>query len=181
MVLIGEAGTGKTAWAVGFFGRNAPNAKAFAAARAKMLFLNCTGDHLPDVSQFEWGTHMGIVYDEATPHMVWRNKEIFQGLPEWSSISDTHTHRYQTKVCLNGVRQILTCNDWWDQYAHLSPAQQEWLDGNVIMINVFEPLYTNEPLASDADHPQDEEVPLADEDEEQSGEEDEYPFADKAD
>ena len=121
-----------------------------------MLFLNCTGDHLPDVSQFMWGTHMGIVYDEATPHMVWRNKEIFQGLPEWSSIADTHTHRYQSKVCLNGVRQILTCNDWWDRYELLSPAQQEWLDGNVIVINVNDPLYSNVPLDGNADDPVDE-------------------------
>ena len=57
-----------------------------------------------------------------------------------------------------GGRQILTCNDWWDQYALLSPAQQQWLDGNVIVIDVNYPLYTNVPLDGNADQPLGEEV-----------------------
>ena len=121
------------------------------AARQKILFLTCTGEHLPDVSQYEFGKHLGIVYDEAKPQMILNNKEIFQGLPEWSSISDTHTHRYQSKVCLNGVRQILTCNDWWDQYKTLSPAQQLWFDTNVIVIATHEPLWTNIPMQGPAE------------------------------
>ena len=54
LVLVGPGGVGKTAWALGFFGRNATRARAFLEARQKILFLTCTGEHLPDVSQYEF-------------------------------------------------------------------------------------------------------------------------------
>ena len=145
-MLTGRGGTGKTMWALGYFARNARSPDEFIILREKMLFLTCTGTDLPDVSKYKYGTNCGIVYDEGTPEMVWANREVFQGLPEVSTIGDSHTHIYAQNVCLSGCRQIITLNDWWERIAMLTPVQRRWFWENAIVADVEEPLYTNIPL-----------------------------------
>ena len=101
-VLTGRGGTGKSMWALSYFARQAKNPSEFLKLREKMLFLTCTGTRLPDVGKYVYGRHSGIAYAEGTPEMVWDNREVFQGLPEVSTIADTNTHKSAQRVCLNG-------------------------------------------------------------------------------
>ena len=50
---------------------------------------------------------------------------------------------YAHEVCLTGSYQIITCNDWDERLALLSPVQQEWLTGNVIVAYVPTSLVTD--------------------------------------
>ena len=145
-VLTGRGGTGKSMWAVSYFARHAKNPSEFLKLREKMLFLTCTGTRLPDVGKYVYGRHSGIVYDEGTPEMVWNNREIFQGLAEVSTIADTHTHRSAQQVCLNGCRQVITCNDWNERLELLPDVQRQWLESFAIVAEVDYELYTATPL-----------------------------------
>ena len=146
LVLTGKGGTGKTMWALAYFARHARTPEEFVKLREKMLFLTCTSEQLPDVGKYMYGKHMGIVYDEGTPEMIWWNREVFQGLPEVSTTADTHSHMYASHCCMSGCRQIITCNDWWERIWYLSRTQRDWFWGNCIVIDVVEALYTNIPL-----------------------------------
>ena len=135
-------------WAVSYFARHAKNPSEFLKLREKMLFLTCTGTRLPDVGKYVYGRHSGIVYDEGTPEMVWDNREIFQGLAEVSTIADTHTHRSAQQVCLNGCRQVITCNDWNERLKLLPDVQRQWLESFAIVAEVDYELYTATPFVS---------------------------------
>ena len=148
LVLNGKGGTGKTKWACAYFARHARTPDEYIFLRKKMLFLTCTGTELPNVGRYTYGEHYGIVYDEGTPEMVWSNREVFQGLPEISTIGDSHTHRFAQDVCLSGCRQIITCNDWNDRMSFLTKTQQEWFAGNAIVIQITDPVYTDVSLYS---------------------------------
>ena len=145
-VLNGRGGTGKSMWAVSYFARHAKNPSESLKLRERMLFLTCTGTRLPDVGKYVYGRHSGIVYDEGTPEMVWNNREIFQGLAEVSTIADTHTHRSAQQVCLNGCRQVITCNDWNERLELLPDVQRQWLESFAIVAEVDYELYTAIPL-----------------------------------
>ena len=146
LILTGKGGTGKTMWGLSYFARKATTPAEFVRLREKMLFLTCTSILLPDVGKYRYGKHLGIVYDEGTPEMIWWNREIFQGLPEVSTTADTTTHMYANHVCMSGCRQIITCNDWWERIWYLPRVQRDWFWENCIVIDVKEPLYTNIPL-----------------------------------
>ena len=139
-VLTGPGGTGKTKWALAYFARHARTPEEFLRLREQMLYLSCTEGWLPDVGKYVYGTHRGIVFDEGTPAMVWWNKEIFQGLPEETTIGDTHTHIYAQDVCTSCTRQIITCSDWWGNIAECTPAQRRWFWVNCLVSEVEEPL-----------------------------------------
>ena len=143
LVLTGPGGTGKTMWALAYFARHARTPSEFIALRNKMLFLTCTGMDLPDVGKYKYGQMYGIVYDEGTPEMVWSNREVFQGLPEVSTIGDSHTHRFAQDVCLSGCRQIITCNDWWDRIYDMTQTQRDWFWDNAVVVDVESKLYTD--------------------------------------
>ena len=146
LILTGKGGTGKTMWGLSYFARKATTPAEFVRLREKMLFLTCTSILLPDVGKYRYGKHLGIVYDEGTPEMIWWNREIFQGLPEVSTTADTTTHMYANHVCMSGCRQIITCNDWWERIWYLPRVQRDWFWENCIVIDVNEPLYTDIPL-----------------------------------
>ena len=150
LVLTGRGGTGKTIWALAYFARFARSPEEFLKLREKMLFLTCTGIQLPDVGKYVYGKNMGIVYDEGTPEMVWWSREVFQGLPEVSTVGDTHTHIYSQSVCMSGCRQIITCNDWWDRIYDLTRTQRDWFWKGCIVGDVWDPLYTDIPLYAPA-------------------------------
>ena len=123
-ILTGPSQVGKTMYALHIFGN-----------RELMTLLNVQMGMLPDLSQFRWGEHKGIVIDEGTPDLVVHNKRVFQGLPEMVYVNGSATHCHARKVYLHNVPIIVTCNDWWERYDNLPPVDQAWLDDNTFVFD----------------------------------------------
>ena len=138
--MTGPTQVGKTSWALHCFGR-----------REKMTLLNVQMGMLPDLSEFRWGEHEGIVLDEGSPLLVVRNKRIFQGLPEMVHVNGSATHCYTRKIYLHGVPIIVTCNDWHEQYDGMSDNEKAWLDENTIVATCDQLMYDPNTLVHPAE------------------------------
>ena len=68
MVVHGESGTGKTVWARWLFGDP-----------QFVLEVNCASCPEPDLRDLDPLLHKAILYDEASPEMVLRQKKVVPG------------------------------------------------------------------------------------------------------
>ena len=131
LVLNGRSEMGKTSYCQYLFGDP-----------EKMLVLNCDGCILPDLVDFsrEQG-HMGITFDEGCPRLILNHKRVFQRLPYFTSVKQSATQMYKQVVMLSGVRLIVTTNSWHEDHDQCSDTEKAWLQQNVIVVNVTQPLY----------------------------------------
>ena len=143
LVLNGGAATGKTEWALAYFAKRARTPEEYIIERDKMLLLLCSGDTMPNLGKYRYGEHLGIVFDEGSPEMVWANRVVFLGLPELCTIGYSQTNLSCQEVCLSGCRIIITSSDWWERMQYLTEPQQRWFEANSIVIDVVDPLYTD--------------------------------------
>ena len=133
LILNGKSRVGKTMFCVYMFDD-----------RSKVLLLNCSGNFLPSLRDFDPNMHLGICFDEITPYTILHNKPVFQCGPHLITTADSPAHAYAVKVVLSGIRLMGCCNDWHEQMEYVTENDKEWLEANTKVIDVEHQLYSDE-------------------------------------
>ena len=130
LVVEGPSGTGKTVWVKWMLGN--PDV---------VFECNCAACPEPDLRGFNSLTHQVILFDEAAPAMVIRQKKLFQGPPVMVDLGMSNTNCHSYKVLVSGTRMVICSNDWTSRKEQLSLEDAAWLDANSIQVKVNEPMW----------------------------------------
>ena len=129
LVLDGPTRMGKTAFAFSIV-------KAGAA-----LEVNCAGVEDPPLRAFSRAKHRLILFDEASTHMVLKNKRLFQAPNTPVIVGSSPTNALAYSVFLGDTMLVVSSNDWVVELAALPRNQRDWLEGNMVFVSVTEKLY----------------------------------------
>ena len=116
---------GKTVWA-----------KHVTDNPEEILYVNCAGCPEPDLRLLR-PHHKGVLFDEASPSMIFRQKLLIQAPPDWILLgcSTTNCHSYQ--VYVSGLMFIICSNKWTsDVQAFKNEEDKEWLEANSTLLVV---------------------------------------------
>ena len=132
MVVHGESGTGKTVWARWLFGDP-----------QFVLEVNCASCPEPDLRDLDPLLHKAILYDEASPEMVLRQKKLFQAPPASVRLGCSTTNCHAYDVFVSGVAMIIASNTWVsDVEALKKPEDRRWLADNSFVVSIgYEKLF----------------------------------------
>ena len=125
LVVEGASGTGKTVWV-----------KWLLGDPSLVHECNCASCPEPELRQYDALVHKLILFDEASPEMVIRQKKLFQGPPTWVDLGMSTTNCHAYKVLVSGTRMVICSNDWTPKKQKMSPEDAAWLDANSFLINV---------------------------------------------
>ena len=129
MALQGPSRTGKTEFVRGLF------------PLGTVLELNCA--NLKDIclDGFDCMRHQAILWDEASASLVSNNRKIFQhplcSVDVGHSRTGAHVKRYYLGNCCS----IITTNKWYEDLKKLSISDQQWLEANMVVFIVQQPLW----------------------------------------
>ena len=129
LVLDGPTRMGKTAFAFSIV-------EAGAA-----LEVNCAGVEDPPLRAFSRSKHRLILFDEASTHMVLKNKRLFQAPNTPVIVGSSPTNALAYSVFLGDTLLVVSSNDWGVELAALPQNQRDWLVGNMVFVSVQEKLY----------------------------------------
>ena len=129
LVLDGPTRMGKTAFAFSIV-------EAGAA-----LEVNCAGVEDPPLRAFSQSKHRLILFDEASTHMVLKNKRLFQAPNTPVIVGSSPTNALAYSVFLGDTLLVVSSNDWEQELAALPEKQRDWLVGNMVFVSVQEKLY----------------------------------------
>ena len=127
MVLCGPSGLGKTEYVKGLYGAEAT------------YECDCSATETPDLKAFDRGRHRAILFDEASPEMVLRNKKLFQSHISGAVLGQTTTGCFSYRVWAWRRLLVVTTNNW--DTCNLEPADQAWLSANSHVVHVQEKLF----------------------------------------
>ena len=130
LVLDGPTRMGKTAFAFSIV-------EAGAA-----LEVNCAGVEDPPLRAFSQSKHRLILFDEASTHMVLKNKRLFQAPNTPVIVGSSPTNALAYSVFLGDTLLVVSSNDWERELGVLPENQRDWLVGNMVFVSVREKLYT---------------------------------------
>ena len=105
------------------------------------LIVNCMNVLDPDLKAFKCLQHGAILFDEGSPDMVQRHRDLFQAPQHEITLGTSATSCYAYQVCLWRVRLLLTCNGWFEKLEKLEAADKEWVEANTIVISVDTPMW----------------------------------------
>ena len=129
LVLNGPTRRGKTAFAFSLV-------EAGAA-----LEVNCAGVDDPPLRSFVSAQHRLILFDEASCHMVLKNKRLFQAPNTPVIVGSSPTNALAYSVFLGDTLLVVSSNDWEQELSALPDNQCDWLLGNMVFVSVQEKLY----------------------------------------
>ena len=135
LVLAGRSRTGKTEFVRCLFPVGA------------LLELNCCSTQSICLTGFDAMVHRCILWDEASPQLVTRNRKVFQHPACWIDLGHSPTGQHVVHVFLNDACSIIATNSWQTEVEKLSPEDQEWLAANVVVFNATQPLWMPPPEA----------------------------------
>ena len=133
LVVEGPSGTGKTVFVKWML--NDPDL---------VYECNCAACPEPDLRNYDSLAHQLILFDEASPEMVIRQKKLFQGPPCMVDLGMSATNCHSYKVLVSGTMLVICSNDWTPRKQELSLEDAAWLDANSIRISVEEPMWNGE-------------------------------------
>ena len=131
LVLQGPSRTGKTEFVRGLFSLGA------------LLELNCA--NLKDIclDGFDCLRHQAILWDEASASLVSNNRKVFQhplcSVDLGHSPTGAHVKRYFLGNCCS----VITTNKWYEDLAKLPAGDRAWLEANMVVFDVQQPLWVN--------------------------------------
>ena len=129
LVLQGPSRTGKTEFVRGLF------------PLGTVLELNCANVKDVCLDGFDCLRHRAILWDEASASLVCNNRKIFQhplcSVDLGHSPTGAHVKRYFLGNCCS----IITTNKWYEDLKKLSVSDQQWLEANMIVFDVQQPLW----------------------------------------
>jgi hypothetical protein len=135
LVLEGRSKLGKTQFA-----------KSLAASHSAILEINCGACIEPDLRMFRHAQHKYILFDEIRPHVVLRQRKLFQAGPCLVDLGASATNRFGYRKCLYKTMLILSTNIWSEDLEDkdMSQGDRSWLQANSVLVRVDAPLWTPE-------------------------------------
>ena len=130
LVLYGPSSTGKTSFV-----------RMLTGKPEEVLEVNCASGQEPDLRTFSHFRHKIILFDEATPEMVLRQKKLFQAPNCFIQLGTSTTNCHAYTVFLSGTGLVVCANTWMERLRLLSPADQEWITTNSFVEHIAEPLF----------------------------------------
>ena len=130
LVLAGPSRLGKTVFA-----------RSLSQTPDRVLEVNCAAGNEPDLRDYRLRHHDVILFDEIGPKQVLSQRKLFQACaaPVQLGSSATNCHSYCVFVWKKFL--ILCSNDWQDDVALETPADQDWLNKNSIVLEVDSPMW----------------------------------------
>ena len=109
----------------------------------RVFETNCAACPEPELRDFRALYHQAILFDEASPTMVLRQRKLFQAPACFVELGCSVTNCHAYRVCVGGIRLIICSNGWTEAVAALeSQADQDWLNHNSIVLDVKDqPMY----------------------------------------
>ena len=130
LVLSGPSRVGKTAFA-----------RSLCEAGKEVLEINCASGDEPNLRAYRLSLHGLILFDEIVAGQVAGQRKLFQAqsAPVQLGCSATNCHSYDVFVWRKKL--VLASNNWHTSLAGLSPADQEWIHANSIVLDVEEEMW----------------------------------------
>ena len=126
LVIEGKSKTGKTYFT-----------KWMLGAPDRVFETNCASCPEPELRDFNALYHQIILFDEAAPQMVIKQKKLFQAPPCFVELGCSTTNCHAYRVLLTGIRLVICSNGWSEEVAAMrSQADRDWLHDNSIVLNV---------------------------------------------
>ena len=110
----------------------------------EVLVVNCMNVLDPDLKRFKSVKNNAILFDEGSPEMVQRHRDLFQAPRHEVILGNSATGCYTYSVLLWRVRLVLTSNSWFEDLAELKPKDREWVIENTVVLSVTEPMWVTE-------------------------------------
>ena len=131
LVLHGPSRTGKTEFVRGLFPLNA------------VLELNCA--NLKDIclDGFDCLRHRAILWDEASASLVCNNRKVFQHPLCTVDLGHSPTGAHVRRYFLGHSCSVITTNRWYEDVKRLPVGDQKWLEANMVVFDVEQPLWVN--------------------------------------
>ena len=107
------------------------------------LELNCASCPEPDLRSYDTLQHKLIVFDEASPKMVLRQK-IFQCPDAEVQLGSSNTNCHSYSVWVHGCLFVICSNRWTKDCDKLDDDDREWLHANSILLQVKEPMWVED-------------------------------------
>ena len=130
LVLQGPSRTGKTEFVRGLF------------ALGSVLELNCAGVKDICLDGFDCLRHRAILWDEASASLVSNNRKIFQHPLCMVDLGHSPTGAHVRRYFLGNCCSIITTNKWYEDLQQLSRGDRDWLEANMVVFEVQQPLWT---------------------------------------
>ena len=106
-----------------------------------MLELNCVGLSSICLHGFDALVHKCLLWDEASPKPVADSRKVFQHPACLVDIGHSPTGQHVIHVFLNDCCSIITSNSWHEEFQKLTSGDQAWLDANMVIFDVTQPLW----------------------------------------
>ena len=130
-VMEGKTQTAKSSWAKDIFGDP-----------SLVHYVNAACCDEPDLRKFDFFKHRAIVYDEANPKMIIRQKILFQSTTDYVKLGQSTTNCYSYDTFVSGIMHIICSNTWTAELKKLQQDDYDWLVDNSYHYNTwYTPLY----------------------------------------
>ena len=126
LVLVGPSVQGKTSKAMSLYPEQT----------LKVCCGTCPDGILPSIAAFDWLKHRAIVFDEARPDQVLRNREVFQANQHTQTLGQSACNAFSYQVYLYHRALILCANAWDLSASSISESDREWLEANQILVSL---------------------------------------------
>ena len=140
LVLDGPSQTGKSMFS-----------RSLSPWPENFLEVDCSGTEYPDLRDFKPLQHTVVLFDEAAPSLVVRNKKLFQASASMCKMASSPTNLNAYDVWFHQVRIIVASNKWEQLLNAMSYEDASWINANSVYVRVTGPLWvdgpTPEPLA----------------------------------
>ena len=90
---------------------------------------------------FDCLQHEAILWDEASASLVCNNRKVFQHPQCMVDLGHSPTGAHVQRYYLGGCCSIIATNKWYEDLKKLPAGDREWLESNMIVFDVVQPLW----------------------------------------
>ena len=101
-----------------------------------MYEINCAAGAEPDLREFRLGQHKDVLFDEIRPHVVLRQRKLFQAGPCLVDLGASATNCFSYRKCLYQTKLILSTSIWSEDIESLPEGDRSWLQENSVLVRV---------------------------------------------
>ena len=106
-----------------------------------LLEIDCAGVDTPDLTSYEFGTHIVVLCDVGSAEMVLCYKKLFQASAAYTRLASSRTNCHAYDVWAHRVRFVITSNRWWPELMRMPAEDAAWLWQNSVYVYVDAPLW----------------------------------------
>ena len=107
----------------------------------RTLEINCAAAEEPMLRDYDSQLHDMIIFDEASPKMVVRQRKLFQAQHARVDLALSSTSCHSYSVWLYRKMLCICTNRWHDDQQELSHMDRDWLEKNCFLLEVTEPMF----------------------------------------